>query len=57
MLLKAPKFLTYSVSLVLAMGFFHAGHIVPGYEGGPWQVLGLLGAYLLLAAGCTVRGF
>jgi len=57
--LKAPGLLTFLVSFVLMLAVMFAKYFsasIPGLSGDVTQFAGLLVAYLILVAGCIMRG-
>jgi hypothetical protein len=59
MVLKAPGILTFVVSIFLALGILYAryfGADMPFLTGEASQFYALLGAYMILVLGCTMRG-
>ena len=59
MLLKAPGFLIFGVSIVLALIVLYAryfGTDVPFLTGEASQFYAMFAAYVILVLGCTMRG-
>ena len=56
MIVKAPGILTFLVSIILALGVLYERYFGSFLTGEASRFYAMLGAYVILVLGCTMRG-